>query len=146
MAQTASAAGSTVRVYLEVGRTSAFAVALDWPGWCRRARTPDTALEALDVYRDRFAAVVGAVVSGDVPDLPLEVVGTVAGHRTTDFGAPDGRGPWDTEPLTEVELARQIDLLEYAWVYFDQVVLPLRPHCAGAPGAVAAIETPSCPT
>ena len=122
MAQNESTAGSTVRVYFEVGSRSAFAVALDWPGWCRRAKTPDTALEALDAYRGRFAAVVSAVIGRDIPDLPLEVVGTVDGNRTTDFGAPDARGPWDAEPLTGVELARQIDLLEDAWDYFDQVV------------------------
>ena len=106
MAQNESTAGSSVRVYFEVGSRSAFAVALDWPGWCRRAKTPDTALEALDAYRGRFAAVVSAVIGRDIPDLPLEVVGTVDGNRTTDFGAPDARGPWDAEPLTGVELAR----------------------------------------
>jgi len=113
-----SAAGPKVRVYLEVGRASAFAVALDWPGWCRRAKTPEAALAALDTYRHRFAAVVGE----DVPDLPFEVVGTVDGNRTTDFGAPDAQGPWDAEPLTGEELARQVDLLEDAWAYFDLVV------------------------
>lgn len=35
------------RVYLEVTTKRAFAVSLDWPGWCRSAKTEDTALEAL---------------------------------------------------------------------------------------------------
>jgi len=112
------AAGSDVRVYLEVGSTSVFAVALDWPGWCRRAKTPDAALAVLEAYRDRYAVVAG----GTPPDGPLDVVGTVEGNRTTDFGAPDARGPWDAEPPTGAELARQVGLLEDAWAYFDRVV------------------------
>ena len=111
-------AAPKTRVYLEVGKTSAFAVALDWPGWCRHAKTPEAALDALDAYRHRFAAAI----NGSIPDVPFEVVGTVGGNRTTDFGAPDARGPWDAESLTGEELARQIDLLEDAWAYFDLVV------------------------
>ena len=57
-----------------------------------------------------------------IPDLPFQVVGTVEGNRTTDFGAPDACGPWDAETLTGVELARQIHLLEDAWAYLDLVV------------------------
>jgi hypothetical protein len=35
-------------VFLERGRTWTFASALDWPGWCRRAKGGDeAALEAL---------------------------------------------------------------------------------------------------
>lgn len=86
-------------VYLEVGITSAFAV-------------------ALDAYRDRFAPVVGE----GIPDLPFEVVGTVEDNRTNDVRAPDARGPWDNDPLTGEELDRQLDLLEDAWVYVDQMV------------------------
>ena len=32
-------------VYLERGPKKVFACALDWPGWCRSAKTPDAALE-----------------------------------------------------------------------------------------------------
>jgi len=82
------------RVYLEEGAKSVFAVSLDWPGWCRRGRTVGDALETLDAYRGRYGAVVGTVFAPG----PLEVIGTVAGTRTTDFGAPDARGPWDDDP------------------------------------------------
>ena len=107
-----------VRVYLEVGAKSVFAVALDWPGWCRRAKTPDAGLKALESYRPRYADVV----TGTAPRGALEVAGTVEGYRTTDFGAPGARGPWDDEPPTGVELDRQVRLLEDAWEYLDQVV------------------------
>jgi hypothetical protein len=110
--------GPGVRVYLESGRSSVFAVALDWPGWCRRAKTPDAALEALDSYRNRYVASVGrSPLHGE-----FEVIGTVEGNRTTDFGAPDARGPWDDDPPTGGELVRQIGLLGSAWTYFDGVV------------------------
>jgi len=112
------ATGQPVRVYLEAGRTSVFAVALDWPGWCRRAKTADAALEVLDSYRDRY----GVVVRGTPPRGRLDVIGTVEGNRTTDFGAPDARGPWDEDPPTGGELARQVGLLGDAWNYFDRVV------------------------
>ncbi|MGC2169718.1 MAG: hypothetical protein WA580_11505 [Acidimicrobiales bacterium] len=106
------------RVYLEEGKTSVFAVSLEWPGWCRRAKTADLALEALEDYRDRYAKI---------PSIPfragnLQVVATLTGNATTDFGAPDARGPFDEIALTPTELARQIGLLQDCWNYFDDVV------------------------
>ena len=57
--------------------------------------------------------------SGSAP----KVIGTVAGTRTTDFGAPDVVGPWDVEqPPTGAGLERQVGILHSAWEYFDRVV------------------------
>ena len=95
-----------------------FAVALDWPGWCRRAKTAELAVEALDAYHDRYQAAVGT----PVPGRGFDVIGSVAGNRTTDFGAPDARGPWDADPPRGVELERQVGLLEASWDAFDRVV------------------------
>jgi hypothetical protein len=108
----------TTRVYFEEGKHSVFAVAIGWPGWCRRARTNDLALEALLDYHDRYAAILSA------PFKPgkLEVVGAVPGNATTDFGAPGVQSPWDLEPITTRELKRQIAVLEDVWSYFDRVV------------------------
>ena len=61
------------RVFLEEGERRVFAVSLDWPGWCRRGRTVDDALDTLDAYRGRYGNVVGA----DFAPGPLEVIGTV---------------------------------------------------------------------
>jgi len=106
------------RVYLERGKKLVFAASLDWPGWCRHAKTPDLALEALDLYRERYAQIVtGAFAPGS-----LEVIGTVGGNGTTDFGAPDARGPWDEPSLVPRELNRQIGVLKDCWNYFDAVV------------------------
>ena len=109
---------SITRVYLELGRHSAFAVALDWPGWCRRARHPEGALDELDAYRERYRQVV----SRPFRPGPFEIIGTLEGNATTDFGAPDVRGPWDEDPLSTRELSRQISLLNDCWTYFDAVV------------------------
>ena len=86
---------ATSRVYVEEGKTSVFAVSLDWPGWCRRAKTADLALESLDDYRDRYAKIPS------IPFRPgnLQVVATLKGNATTDFGAPDARGPFDAAAL-----------------------------------------------
>ena len=108
----------SARIYLEEGAKRVFAVSLDWPGWCRAAPTAEAALDALDAYRDRYTAVVGPGFDpGD-----LVVVGTVPGNRTTDFGAPDARGPWDAAPLARAELERQVAVLAACWAAFDTVM------------------------
>jgi hypothetical protein len=101
------------RVYVETGRTSVFACSLDWPGWARRGKTEQAALEALQEYAPRYAAAVPSFV----PD-ELVVVGRVTGGSTTDMGAPQSVTPWDgpadPEPLVEV--------LGRCWAAFDAVV------------------------
>jgi len=109
---------ATSRVYVEEGKNSVFAVSLEWPGWCRRAKTVDLAIESLDGYRDRYARIV----TGPFQPSPFEIVGTLEGNVTTDFGAPDARGPWDDEILSPAELTRQIAVLQDCWNYFDLVV------------------------
>jgi hypothetical protein len=111
-----------IRVYLETGKTWTFAAAVDWPGWCRRGKGEQGALDVLASYAPRYAAVAGR---GFAPG-ELEVIGRVPGTATTDFGAPDGRGPWDDEPLPPAEADRLTGLLEASWRTFDDVV-------AGAP-------------
>jgi len=104
-------------VYLEVGATKVFACAVDWPGWCRAARTEDAALEALLSYADRYRAAVPWFAPG-----ALHVVGRLQGNATTDFGAPDVRGPWDDVPLAEGEPDRLADVLAATWAAFDAAV------------------------
>jgi len=107
-----------VRVSLELGKRWVFAAALDWPGWCRRGKGEAAAIEALLTYIDRYAAVAGPAFSpGEV-----EVVGRVQGTGTTDFGAPDARGPWDDEPLPEAEAHRLTGVLVSCWQAFDGIV------------------------
>ncbi|MBJ7602294.1 MAG: hypothetical protein JF888_03735 [Candidatus Dormibacteraeota bacterium] len=104
------------RVYLELGKTWVFASALDWPGWCRRGKGEDAALEALVAYADRYARVVG----GDFAAGRLEVVSRVPGSATTDFGAPGAPAPDDDQPLPAAESKRLGQLLQHCWTAFDE--------------------------
>jgi hypothetical protein len=108
----------STRVYFEEGKHSVFAAAIDWPGWCRRAKTHDLALEALLEYQGRYAAVV------TVPFKPgeLEVIGAISGNATTDFGAPGVESQWDFDAITARDLIRQVTVLTDCWTYFDRVV------------------------
>jgi hypothetical protein len=110
---------ANIPIYLERGSTSVFAVALDWPGWCRRAKSENEAIETLDAYRRRYAQICGrAPVRGS-----FEVVATLKGNATTDFGAPSAMGPWDDSPMTPSTLRRQLKILRQHWEYFDAAVL-----------------------
>jgi hypothetical protein len=106
------------RVYIEQGRTWAFAVALDWPGWCRRGRSAEAALDALDAYRSRYEAVLPIAFRPGA----LEVVATVSGTATTDFGAPDALYEGDRVTPARARQARQLERLGDCWRFFDRVV------------------------
>jgi hypothetical protein len=106
------------RVYLENGKTWTFACSLDWPGWCRRGKGEDAALQVLLDYAPRYRAVAGR---GWKPG-ELTVVGRIPGDVTTDFGAPHVVSPWDEKPLPKAKRTAQLDLLRSCWTYFDKVV------------------------
>lgn len=103
-------------VYLEIGAKSVFAVSLQWPGWCRRAKTETLALEELEKYRHRYAKIFPSRKTLGT----LRVIGTVKGNSTTDFGAPALSGPWDTK-VPGIPIASQIATLRLCWSYFDQM-------------------------
>ena len=110
-------APAPIRVSLEQGKRWVFASALDWPGWCRRGRGDEAAIDVLLDYAGRYARVAGP---GFVPG-EVAVIGRVASDMSADFGAPGVPGPWDDEPLPPAEAGRQTALLEAAWRYFDGV-------------------------
>jgi hypothetical protein len=112
-----------IPVYLEVTRKRTFAGAVEWPGWCRSAKTPELALEALVAYADRYAAVVSRSRLGferprSVDDL--EVVERLTGNATTEFGAPGVPPKADARPLRAAELKRLTTILEASWRAFDR--------------------------
>jgi hypothetical protein len=112
-------------VYLEEGKQRVFACALDWPGWCRSANTPDLALETLAAYAPRYAEVT------DEAGIPFvlsnfEVVERLPGSASTDFGVPEQFATADTAPLRSGEAVRLAALVAAAWTVFDRVA-------AGAP-------------
>lgn len=108
----------SLRIYLESGKRWVFASALDWPGWSRRGKGEEGAIEALLAYARRYADAVRR----DVPVGSVDVVGRVETRGgLADFGAPGAVGPWDDEPLSGSELERHVRLLEASWAYLDTV-------------------------
>jgi hypothetical protein len=108
----------SLRIYLETGKRWLFAGALDWPGWCRRDKGEEAAIDALLAYAERYNKSLGVAV----PTGSVDVVGRVETRSgMADFGAPGAVGPWDDEPLTRKELGRHLGLLEASWAYLDAV-------------------------
>lgn len=105
------------RIYIETGKTWSFAVAVDWPGWCRRGKGPEPAVEALAAYRERYADAIGAPVP--IPDFMQ--VGRLPAGSGTDFGVPSSIGPWDSEAVPPEEQARLVTILSSCWRRLDAV-------------------------
>ena len=93
-------------VYLEVGQKKTFAIAVDWPGWCRSGKHEADALQALVDYGPRYARVLkgtGLEFIAPAETSELVVVERVKGSATTDFGAPDRPLPGDDAPVDAAE-------------------------------------------
>ncbi len=114
-----------VPVYLETARTRVFAVVPAWPGWSRSGRSADAALQALLDYVPRYAlALQGTQLA--FPSInfveDLQVVASLPGNATTEFGAPDRPLPGDELPVDAAELERMQVLLHASWRAFDRAV------------------------
>jgi hypothetical protein len=109
-----------------------FACALDWPGWCRRAKTEEEALDALADYAPRYAAVAkGAGLRFPSGSLEFDVVERIPAPGGTtfapvDFGALGDAAAADSLPMSAPQAKRLAALVESSWAVFDDVV-------AGAP-------------
>src|SRR5215216_937559 len=96
-----------IEVYLEIGQSRTFAVALDWPGWCRSGRDEAAALQALYDYGPRYAHVLETTQLGfRAPSKASAqvVVERLTGNATTNFGAPNLALSRDTRSLDPTEL------------------------------------------
>lgn len=128
MPKGAAADGPVVPVYLEAGNTRVFACSLDWPGWCRRGKTDEEALDALATYAPRYGVVAkraGLRFPAAVPTF--EVVERIAwqggkAFSHVDFGALGSAAQRDSEPLTAAQAKRLAALVVAAWDVLDDVV------------------------
>jgi hypothetical protein len=115
----------TIPIYVEAGDKKVFACSIDFPGWCRGARTEELALDALAGYAPRYAEVAKrARVAFPAPagaGERFEIVERVKGKGATDFGIPHEVPRADAEPLTARQASRQVELLRAAWAVLDQV-------------------------
>lgn len=115
----------STEIYLEIGKSRTFAVALDWPGWARSGRDESAALQALFDYGPRYERVLASTGLGfrapaEVSDF--FVADRVEGNATTDFGAPAVELSSDSEPIDPDELQRWEQILTACWRAFDSAV------------------------
>lgn len=100
-----------------------FAVALEWPGWCRSGRDEEGALAALLEYGPRYAAVLaGGGVGGFVPPTSLAglaVAERLPGNASTEFGAPGTPPLADAAPAGPADVERMAAVLAACWAAFD---------------------------
>jgi hypothetical protein len=112
-----------VRVTLEVGKARTFAVALDWPGWCRSGKTEAAALASLFAYAPRYAAVVKGLaprLTIPGPGATCDVVERLSGNASTEFGAPGTPPSADAAPVDAAELEGLTAILRACWEAFDR--------------------------
>lgn len=118
-----------LRVMIETGPKGkkTVAVAPDWPGLARGAKTGEAAVERLLTYVPRYAPV--AAMAGLAPEFAVlegtpeaEVVEEYEGTGSTDFwGISFGFSTFDHQPISPDELERDLRLLQGAWQFFDEV-------------------------
>jgi len=110
-----------VRIYVEAGEKKVFAVAIDWLGLARVAKTEEDALAALVAYLPRYQAALGDAADGlKAPSGPanLEIVERLPGNKTTDFGAPAAIIATDRSHLGDAQLEAALVQLHAAWDAF----------------------------
>jgi len=114
-------ATADIRVFMEAGKTRVFASALDWPGWARRAKTEELAVEALAEYLPRYAPIV-RLAGFEPPEGEFVITERHPGlARYADFGSLGEIAGTETTPPAPEEGARLARLLEAAWSAFDRV-------------------------
>jgi hypothetical protein len=112
---------------LEVGPKGkkVVAVAPDWPGLERGAKTAEAALERLRAYLPRYARVASlAGMDAEFADVSsaLDVVEEYPGNGSTDFwGISFAFSTIDWQAMSNAELARELKLMQAAWALFDDV-------------------------
>src|SRR5260370_1427086 len=115
-----------LRVTLESGLQGKqmAAVASDWPGLERGAKTGEAALERLHSYLPRYAPVAQlAGMEAEFAALStVDLVEHYAGTGSTDFwGISFAFFSIDRQDLSRAELERQLTLLQACWAFFDLV-------------------------
>jgi hypothetical protein len=115
-----------LRVTLEVGPKGkrVAAVAPDWPGLERGAKTPEAAIERLESYLPRYAKV--AKLAGMEAEFAaitkVDAIEQYQGNGSTDFwGISFAFSSVDGQPLSSQELERELTLMQACWAFFDDV-------------------------
>lgn len=115
-----------MRLTLEMGPKGkkVVAVAADWPGLERGAKTEQAAIERLLSYVPRYVAVtkLAGMQAAFATMSNVDVVERYAGTGSTDFwGISFAFSGIDQQPMTSEELERELRLLRACWAFFDAV-------------------------
>jgi hypothetical protein len=115
-----------LRVTLEIGPKGkkVVAVAPDWPGLERGAKTGEAAIERLQSYLPRYAKV--AKLAGMDAEFAaittVDVVEQYPGTGSTDFwGISFAFSSIDRQDVSSEELERELTLMQACWTFFDDV-------------------------
>jgi len=115
-----------LRMTLEIGPKGkqVAAVAPDWPGLERGAKTGEAAIERVQSYLPRYAQVAKlAGMGGEFAALTtIDIVEHYAGTGSTDFwGISFAFSSIDRQDLSSAALERELTLLQASWAFFDDV-------------------------
>ena len=114
-----------IDIYLESGQKRVLAVAIDWPGWCRRGKDDESAMEALLQAAPRYAQILRPTgLPFPTPNSPgqLRVRERVDGGAGVDMGIPSTVLASDAEPMKATELELATKVLRAVWEAFEKAV------------------------
>lgn len=115
-----------IRVTLEIGPKGKkqVAVAPDWPGLERGAKSGEEAVEKLRSYLPRYSQVAKLAGMNAAFDTiqDVDVVEQYPGTGSTDFwGISFAFSSIDKEGMSSDELERELRLMQACWAFFDDV-------------------------
>ena len=121
-----------LRVVLEIGPKGkqVVAVAADWPGLERGAKTEEAAIARLQAYLLRYASVAKLAGMGTAfasfatpaTNATINVVERYPGTGSTDFwGVSFAFSDIDRQAMSSEELERELTLMQACWAFFDDV-------------------------
>jgi len=117
-----------LRVMLEIGPKGkqVVAVAPDWPGLERGAKTGEAAIARLQTYLPRYAPVANLAgmeaAFAAANAASVDVVERYQGTCSTDFwGISFAFSGIDRQALSREDLERELTLMQACWAFFDDV-------------------------
>ena len=115
-----------LRVTLEIGPKGkrVVAVAPDWPGLERGAKTEETAIARLQAYLPRYAPIARLAGMGAqfAASATVDVVERYPGTGSTDFwGISFAFSRFDQLAMSSADLERELRLMQACWAFFDTV-------------------------
>jgi len=127
-----------IRVMLEMGPKGkkVVAVAPDWPGLARGAKTEEAATERLLAYLPRYAAVakLAGMDAEFSANATVAVVDHYPGNGSTDFwGISFAFSDIDRQDVSSEELDRELTLMRACWAFFDDVRSRVSPEMRKGP-------------